>query len=133
MSLSGVACNHRIEKWLDKKGTICLTVLVFCQMTREKYCRVTLAETGKDTMTGRRVNRVEKYIARDKVMVTYGDKVADVNISQLVDFHKSHGKLATMTAVRPIYRFGFYKCLNLRKVWVWLTPQFVRQLFSRAA
>jgi len=101
LSLSGVACSHRIEKWLDNKSIICLTVLVFCRMAREKYCMVTLAETGKDTMTGRRVKRVEKYIARDNIMVTYGDEVADVNISQLVDFHKRHGKLATMTAVRP--------------------------------
>jgi glucose-1-phosphate cytidylyltransferase len=57
-------------------------------------------------MTRRRVKRVEKDIARDNFMVTYGDGVADVDISKLVDFHKSHGKLATVTTVRPISRFG---------------------------
>jgi glucose-1-phosphate cytidylyltransferase len=49
---------------------------------------------------------VEKDIARDNFMVTYGDRVADVDISKLVDFHKSHGKLANVTTVRPISRFG---------------------------
>src|SRR5205085_1738964 len=72
----------------------------------EQNFSVTLAETGEDTMTGGRVKRAAKYIDDETFMVTYGDGVADVNISRLIEFHRSHGKLATVTAVRPISRFG---------------------------
>jgi len=60
-------------------------------------------------MTGGRVKRIEKYIDRDNFMVTYGDGVADVNIDALIDFHKFHGKLATVTAFRPISRLGIWE------------------------
>ena len=73
---------------------------------QEQDFNVTLAETGQETMTGGRVKRIEKYITDDTFMVTYGDGVADVDIGALLDFHKSHGKLATVTTVRPISRFG---------------------------
>lgn len=73
---------------------------------QEQDFNVTLAETGLQTMTGGRVKRVERYIESDTFMVTYGDGVANVNIPALLEFHKSHGKLATVTAVRPISRFG---------------------------
>jgi glucose-1-phosphate cytidylyltransferase len=69
------------------------------------YC-VTLADTGLDSMTGKRVKAVEKYIDGDTFMLTYGDGVSDVDVKQLVAFHKRHGKLATVTTVRPISRFG---------------------------
>ena len=65
-----------------------------------------LIETGKNTMTGGRLKRLKKYIGKETFMMTYGDGVADVNIRELVDFHKTHGKLATVTAVRPPARFG---------------------------
>ena len=68
--------------------------------------RVTLVDTGADTQTGGRVRRVADYISDDTFMLTYGDGVADVDIRQLVDFHKAHGKLATVTAVQPLGRFG---------------------------
>lgn len=61
--------------------------------------RVTCVDTGYSTMTGGRIKRVQKYIGDEPFMLTYGDGVCDVNISDLVDFHKSHGKLATLTAV----------------------------------
>jgi len=67
---------------------------------------VTLAETGAESMTGGRIKRVEKYVDGDIFMVTYGDGVANVDIKALVDFHRSHGRLATMTAVHLISRFG---------------------------
>ncbi len=67
---------------------------------------ITLVETGPETMTGGRVKRIEKYIDDDCFMVTYGDGVADLDISKLLAFHSSHGRLATITAVRPISRFG---------------------------
>jgi glucose-1-phosphate cytidylyltransferase len=68
--------------------------------------RVTLANTGEDTMTGGRVKRIEKYITGDQFMLTYGDGVGDVNVDALVKFHQRHRKLATMTGVRPPGRFG---------------------------
>ena len=69
--------------------------------------RVTLAETGLHTMTGGRVRRIERYIGNDPYfMLTYGDGVSDVDIKALVEFHKSHGKLLTITGVQPPGRFG---------------------------
>lgn len=72
----------------------------------EQGFQVTLAETGAETMTGGRLRRVARYLDTDTFMVTYGDGLADVNITELVAFHRSHGRLATVTAVRPISRFG---------------------------
>src|SRR5262249_30614620 len=72
----------------------------------EEEWRVTLAETGVDSMTGYRVKRIERYIRDDHFFLTYGDGVGDINIRQLLDFHKSHGKTGTVTAVRPPSRFG---------------------------
>jgi glucose-1-phosphate cytidylyltransferase len=69
--------------------------------------KVTLVDTGEDTMTGGRLKRVSKYIKDDEAFCfTYGDGVADVDISSLIEFHKKHGKLATMTATYPPGRFG---------------------------
>ncbi len=72
----------------------------------EQDFRVTLADTGLDTMTGARVKRIEGYIDSDTFMVTYGDGLSDINIGSLLEFHHSHGRLATVTAVRPPSRFG---------------------------
>jgi glucose-1-phosphate cytidylyltransferase len=72
----------------------------------EQDYRVTLADTGLDTMTGGRLKRVQKYIDGDLLLVTYGDGLADVNIRDLVAFHRRHGRLATVTAVQPQSRFG---------------------------
>lgn len=68
--------------------------------------KVTLVDTGLDTMTGGRIKRIQKYIGDESFLLTYGDAVCDVNISELVDFHKSHGKLSTITAVPVSQRFG---------------------------
>ena len=67
---------------------------------------ITFAETGLETGTGGRVKRVEKYVDEDDFFLTYGDGVSDVNISNLLKFHKSHGKIATVTAVKPLAKFG---------------------------
>ncbi|MEK6703794.1 MAG: glucose-1-phosphate cytidylyltransferase [Planctomycetota bacterium] len=72
----------------------------------ENSFEITLADTGQNTMTGGRVGRAGRYIDDDLFMVTYGDGVADIDISKVVAFHKSHGKLATMSAHRPTSRFG---------------------------
>ena len=68
--------------------------------------KVTLVDTGLTTMTGGRLKRVRKYIGNETFMLTYGDGVSNVNIPELVEFHKNHGKMATMTAVLPEGRFG---------------------------
>lgn len=68
--------------------------------------RVTLVDTGEMTQTGGRIRRVGDYIGADDFCLTYGDGVADVNIRDLIAFHKSHQRMATVTAVRPPGRFG---------------------------
>lgn len=74
---------------------------------QEENWSVTLAETGEDTMTGGRVAAIRPWVQNDDLfMLTYGDGVSDVDIGQLVEFHRSHGKIATVTAVRPPGRFG---------------------------
>ncbi|MCR5694992.1 MAG: glucose-1-phosphate cytidylyltransferase [Clostridia bacterium] len=68
--------------------------------------KVTLAETGLNTMTGGRILRVKDYIGDETFMMTYGDGVCDVDLSELLKFHRSHGKIATLTAVPAVQRFG---------------------------
>jgi len=75
------------------------------QVSAEPW-RVTLVNTGIETMTGGRVKRVGHYLENEPFMLTYGDGVADVDIRALVEFHRSHGKLATVTSVQPVGRFG---------------------------
>lgn len=74
---------------------------------QEQHFAVTLADTGPETMTGGRLQRVARYLANDETfLLTYGDGLSDVNVRSLVEFHRSHGKVATVTSVRPISRFG---------------------------
>lgn len=68
--------------------------------------KVTLVDTGLNTMTGGRVKRIKDYVGDETFMLTYGDGVADIDIKKLVEFHKSHGKIATLTAVTIGQRFG---------------------------
>ena len=72
----------------------------------ERDWRVTLAQTGDSAMTGARVKRVESYVDSDMFMLTYGDGVSNINISKLVEFHKSHGKIGTVIGVSPTSKFG---------------------------
>jgi glucose-1-phosphate cytidylyltransferase len=67
---------------------------------------VTLVDTGLNTMTGGRIKRLINYIGKETFMLTYGDGLADIDLKDLLNFHKAHGKLVTMTAVRPAARFG---------------------------
>ena len=67
---------------------------------------VDLVDTGMETMTGGRIKRLAPYMGNDTFMLTWGDGVSDVNLRDLLHFHKSHGKLATLTAVRPPARYG---------------------------
>jgi glucose-1-phosphate cytidylyltransferase len=83
---------------------------------REHSCKVTtsctpdwrigLIDTGLKTLTGGRLLRLKRHLGNETFMVTYGDGVADVDVQALVEFHRSHGKLATVTAVAPVARFG---------------------------
>ncbi len=75
------------------------------QTTSEPW-RVTLVDTGENTMTGGRLKRVREYLNQEDFCLTYGDGVADVNISELIEFHKKHGGKATVTAAQPPGRFG---------------------------
>ncbi len=68
--------------------------------------RVTLVNTGLETMTGGRIKRLKSFIGNDPFLLTYGDGVADIDIDALLKFHKNHGKMVTLTAVRPSARFG---------------------------
>ncbi len=79
------------------------------QNTAEPW-KVTLVDTGDNTMTGGRVKRVQEYIDSETFMLTYGDGVGDVDIKKLLDYHNSHGKLTTVTSSKPSGRFG---ALNL--------------------
>jgi glucose-1-phosphate cytidylyltransferase len=75
--------------------------------------KVTLIDTGEDTLTGGRLKRVQKYLKDEEAFCfTYGDGVSDIDITSLIKFHKSHGKQATLTATRPPGRYGALKIIN---------------------
>lgn len=67
---------------------------------------ITLADTGQSAMTGARVSRIAKYVDTDEFMLTYGDGVTDLDIRTLLEFHRSHGKIGTVTGVSPVSRYG---------------------------
>ncbi|SDT46989.1 glucose-1-phosphate cytidylyltransferase [Mucilaginibacter mallensis] len=73
---------------------------------------ITLVDTGKDSMTGGRIKRIQPYVNNEDFMLTYGDGVGNLNIKELVDFHKKHDKLCTVTSVQPSGRFGALNILD---------------------
>ncbi|HLP06135.1 MAG TPA: glucose-1-phosphate cytidylyltransferase [Paludibacter sp.] len=78
--------------------------------------KVTLVDTGLDTMTGARIKKVKDYVGNEPFLLTYGDGVSDVNINNLVAFHKNHRKFITMTSVQPEGRYGSLVTDNEQKV-----------------
>ncbi len=84
--------------------------LVFHSTHNESDWKVTLADTGTKSMTGSRISRIRKYVGNEDFMLTYGDGVSDIDIDKLLYFHKSHGKILTVTGVRPPGRFGEMVC-----------------------
>lgn len=78
--------------------------------------KITLLETGLDTMTGGRVKRAKDYVGNEPFFLTYGDGVSDVNIKELLEFHKKHGKKITMTSIQPEGRFGALKIEENNKI-----------------
>jgi len=94
---------------MNNDFTICLgrqQRVAYHNAHAEQDFSVTMADTGLETMTGGRVSIVRKYIDDDNFMVTYGDGVADLDVRAVFDFHMSHGRVATVTSVRPTSRFG---------------------------
>ncbi len=82
----------------------------------EQNFRVTLVDTGQNTMTGGRLRRVRRYVGDEPFMLTYGDGLADIDIAAIIDFHLSHGRLATVSTVRPTSRFGVIDIGEQREV-----------------
>ncbi len=82
----------------------------------EQDFRVTLVDTGQNTMTGGRVRRAARFVNNGPFLLTYGDGLSDVNVCRLLEFHRSHGKLATVTIVRPSSRFGIVQHDQAAKV-----------------
>jgi glucose-1-phosphate cytidylyltransferase len=90
--------------------------VIYHNMHNEQDFSVTLANTGLESMTGGRLKQVSKYIDDEIFMVSYGDGVADIDISKLIQFHQNHGKIATVTTVRPYSRFGILNINDHEKV-----------------
>ena len=78
--------------------------------------KVTLIDTGKDTMTGGRIKHAQKYIGNEPFLCTYGDGVSNVDITKLVAYHNQHGKLMTMTAIQPEGRYGALDFANNNRI-----------------
>jgi glucose-1-phosphate cytidylyltransferase len=90
--------------------------VVFHSDHDEQDFRVTLVDTGLDAMTGARVKAIERFIDEDEFMVTYGDGLSDVNIGQLIAFHRSHDKIATVTTVQPMSRYGLVEINEMDEI-----------------
>jgi glucose-1-phosphate cytidylyltransferase len=82
----------------------------------EEGWKVTVVDTGETTLTGGRIYRARDHIGSETFLCTYGDGVADIDIGRLLEFHKFHGKIATMSSVRPVSRFGVVDISTTGKV-----------------
>lgn len=101
-----------IRKWLSEDSRIEINELNETRPTRNVTpgsWKVTTIDTGLNTQTAGRIAQSMKVFQGERFLVTYGDGLGNVNIDELIEFHKSHGKLATVTAVRPPARFGYMK------------------------
>ena len=98
---------YNFEVW-DNDFTVDLSSGSVDYHKKQNECdwKVTLVDTGLNTLKGGRIKKIESYLLDDINVVTYGDGVADINIAKLVDYHKSHGKTITITGVNPPARFG---------------------------
>jgi glucose-1-phosphate cytidylyltransferase len=94
---------------MNNDFTMCLgqrDVVTYHGVHTEQGLTVTLADTGLNTLTGGRLKRVARYVQDSTFMMTYGDGLADVDIPRVLEFHRQHGRLATITSARPVSRFG---------------------------
>jgi glucose-1-phosphate cytidylyltransferase len=92
---------HTSDVTFDMKENKMLT-----HQSHSEPWKVTLVDTGDETMTGGRIKRIKRYIGNETFCLTYGDGISNINIHQLIEFHRTQGKLATLAAVRPPGRFG---------------------------
>lgn len=105
--------GHHIKEWFNNSylhnNDVTLDLeqnSIALHKNRAEKWKVTLVDTGDNTMTGGRIKRIQEYIGSEPFMLTYGDGVADIDIVKLLEFHKKHGSVATITAVVPEGRFG---------------------------
>ncbi len=96
---------HYYQRYSDITVDLRTNTVELHKMRTEPW-KVTMLYTGQNTMTGGRIKKAQDYVGNEPFMLTYGDGVSDVNISELLDSHKKSGKLMTMTAVQPSGRFG---------------------------
>jgi len=104
---------------MNSDFTICLgrqNAIQYHNAHDEQDFQVTLVDTGEASMTGGRVSRVRKYVENQPFMVTYGDGLADIDLKALLAFHQSHGRIATISTVRPTSRFGVVEISGEREV-----------------
>ena len=113
--------QHMIKEWFDdyflynSDVTFDFSTGEKRKIIHEQHCepwKVTVVDTGENTMTGGRIKRVQKYIGDEPFFMTYGDGLCDVDISELFRFHKSHGKIATLTAVKQSQQKGILNIEN---------------------
>jgi len=96
--------NNDVTIELGDQKKVCLH-----QLHQEVGWQITMADTGQNSLKGARLKKIQKYITGDIFMMTYGDGLANIDIKALMAFHKSHGKIATVTGVTPISAFGKLK------------------------
>lgn len=113
--------QHMIKDWFDNyflhnsDVTFDFTSGQKIKIIHEQHCepwKVTVVDTGLNTMTGGRIKRVQKYIGNEQFFMTYGDGLCDVNIMELLTYHQSHGKIATLTAVKQEQQKGVLNIEN---------------------
>ena len=92
----------------------------------EKDWSINLIDTGINTMTGGRLKRLKEFIGDETFLLTYGDAVTDLNINKVLEFHKKHGKMVTVTAVHPVARFGELNLEGDKVNWFKEKPQTVK-------
>ncbi len=102
-------------QWLNNDYTLhidnCLSTITYHTNDNNKW-NITFINTGSETLTAGRLKQTRKYIAEENFLLTYGDGLSDVNIKELIKYHKSKGKLATLTGIHPVSSFGVIEVEN---------------------
>ncbi|MGQ0792554.1 MAG: glucose-1-phosphate cytidylyltransferase [Deltaproteobacteria bacterium] len=109
LGYKGEVVKRYFQDYINLTGSMTITLASGTVQAYDKQCEdwlVHLMETGRDTYTAGRIKRLEPWLAAETFMATYGDGVADIDLGKLLKFHKSHGRIATVTAVRPPARYG---------------------------
>ena len=88
--------------------------ITFHQLQKDNF-KITFAETGLESLTGKRILKVKKYIKEKEFMLTYGDGVSDIDINKLVTFHRKHGKIGTISGFHPHSKYGLVQTVNEKK------------------